>query len=108
MWRLREFFIRLFNAIYPGRAERELDRELAAHRALAGEDHAMRGASPDEADRLANRHIGAVDLVKERHREARSFRPVDDLVRDLRYAVRMIRRSPGVAAVGHSPPATIA
>jgi predicted permease len=98
MWRVREFCLRLFNVIYPGRAERELDRELAAHRALAGDDLVSRGASPEEARRLAHQHLGAVDLVKERHREARSFKPVDDLVRDLRYAVRMIRRAPGVAA----------
>ena len=99
MWRLREFFARLFNAAYPGPAERELDRELAAHRALAAEDLATRGASPGEARRLADRHVGAVDLVKEQHREARSFRFVDDLARDFRYAGRMIRRAPGVSAI---------
>lgn len=102
MWRLREFLVRLFNAVYPRRAERELDRELAAHRALIGDELARRGASPEEARRLANRHLGAVDLVKEQHREARSFRLVDDFLRDLRYAGRMIRRAPGVSAIAVS------
>jgi predicted permease len=99
MWRLREFFLRLLNAVYPRRAERELDREVAAHRRLISDDLVRRGASPEEARRLANRQIGAVDLVKEQHREARAFRLLDDLVRDLRYAVRMIRRAPGVSAI---------
>jgi predicted permease len=99
MWRVREFFIRVFNAVYPRRAEREIDRELAAHRALIGDELARRGATPEEVQRLARRHLGAVDLVKEQHREARSFRLVDDVLGDLRYAGRMIRRAPGVSAI---------
>jgi len=99
MWRVREFFMRLFSAAFSGRAERELDRELAAHRALAAQDFARRGVPDHEARRLANRHIGPVDLVKEQHRDARSFRLLDDLARDLRYAGRMIRRAPGVSII---------
>src|SRR5215472_12693694 len=99
MWRVREFFQRLFNAVYPRRAERELAREVAAHKTLISDEFVRQGTSPEEARRLASRQMGAEDLVKEHHREARSLRLVDDLVRDLRYAVRMIRRTPGVSAI---------
>jgi len=96
---LRRFLLRVWNAIAPDRAERELSREVAAHLALIDEEYRRRGFSPDEAARAARRALGGVEASKDRHRDARSFVWLDDLRRDVGYAIRMIRRSPGAPCV---------
>jgi predicted permease len=96
---LRRFLLRLWNAARPGVGDRELEREIAAHVALIEEAHRRHGASPDEARLAAHRAIGSVALTKDRHRDARSFRWIDDLIRDLRYAVRTLIRFPGFTVV---------
>jgi predicted permease len=95
---LRRFVLRLFNALRPGRAEAELDRELRAHLGLVEEEFARRGLTPEEASLAARRALGGLDQAKELHRDARSFPSLDDVRRDLRYAVRTLRRAPGFAA----------
>jgi putative ABC transport system permease protein len=95
---LRRFFARLLNAIDPRRNERELERELAVHRAMFEQGLIDRDLPADERRRLVHQRFGPADLIKEQHREARSFRLLDDTRQDLRYAVRMLRRSPVVSA----------
>ena len=92
---LRRFLLRLFNALRPGRAEPELAREVEAHLALLEEDYVRRGLPPHEARRAALRAFGGVEQTKERARDARSFAWLDDTRRDVRQAVRSLRRSPG-------------
>lgn len=84
------------------RLERDLDVELRYHvaeetRRLEGE-----GVAPLEARRRALATFGGVEPIKEQARDARGTRWLDDLGRDLRYATRMMRRSPvfTLAAVG--------
>src|SRR4029077_10804085 len=45
----------------------------------------------------AGRRFGGVDQAKEQHRDARSFVWVEDLGRDVRYALRALARTPGFA-----------
>ncbi len=47
---------------------------------------------------MIRQRLGPSDLVKERHRETRSFVWLDDARTDLRYAARMLRRSPTLSA----------
>src|SRR5262245_49175734 len=96
---LRRALLRLLNAFRPGPAERDLDRELAAHEALIADDLISRGVAPSEARITARRRLGRLDRIREDHREARSFRLLDDARHDVRYAVRMLRRSPAASAV---------
>jgi len=92
---LRRSFLRLYEFLRPRRSERELQRELAAHLALLEEDFLRRGLSPDQARLAARRRFGGVEQAKDRHRDERSFVWLEDARRDLRHAVRTLRRAPG-------------
>jgi predicted permease len=86
--------LRLRNAIGLGRSDGEMVRELNAHLALLEDEYRRRGLSSDEAHRQARVTLGGVERTKELHRAARSFRPFEDAHRDVRYAVRLLRRAP--------------
>jgi putative ABC transport system permease protein len=92
--RLMRLLRRLLNAARPERAEEDLARELTAHLTLLEDDLQRRGMNRDEARRAARLALGGIEQTKERHRDARSVVWLDDLRRDLRHAVRMLRRNP--------------
>src|SRR5262245_10987775 len=79
--------------------ERELDDELRFHLEQQAAMEARGGLSPDEARRQARMAFGGVDAAKEASRDARGVRVLDVAARDLRYAVRTLRRSPVFATV---------
>jgi putative ABC transport system permease protein len=95
----RRAVLRLLNFFRPGRAERDLAREVASHLALLEEQFRDGGLSAEEARFAARRAFGGVEQAKELQRDARSFRWLDDAVRDARYAARMLLRTPGFTAV---------
>ena len=72
---------------------------MAAHLALLEDEHRRRGLSVEDARLAARRAIGSVAQVQDRHRDSRSFVWLDDLQRDVRHAVRTMRRSPGFTLV---------
>ena len=96
---MRRFILRLVNVFRSERAEDELARETAAHLGLVEEDLRRRGIALDEARIAARRAFGGVEQMKDRHRDARSFVWLDDARRDVQYAARSLRRTPGFAAV---------
>jgi putative ABC transport system permease protein len=95
----RRLALRLLNAAWPWRSDRELDREVRAHLALLEDDLTQRGLPRPDARIAARRRLGEIGRIKEQHRDARSFWLLEDLRRDLRYAARMLRRSPGVSGL---------
>jgi predicted permease len=95
---LRQWLMRLATTIRSGRAERDLNRELASHLALLEDDLRRRGMSADAARAAARRAFGGVEQMKERHRDARSFVLIDQFKQDVGYALRSMRRAPGFAA----------
>src|SRR5262245_59642910 len=92
---LRRFLLRLRDFARPDRAEADLAREVEAHLGLLEDDFRRRGLDPDEARRAARRAFGGVEQAKEAHRDARSFVGLEEFRRDLKLAVRTLRRSPG-------------
>src|SRR5438132_7390927 len=96
---LRRFLRRLSNVFGSGRAESDVARELASHLSLLEDEYQRRGMTPEDARRAARLALGGVEQTKELHRDARSFMWLDDAQRDLRYAVRTLRRTPGFTAV---------
>src|SRR5689334_19779911 len=74
--------------------EEELEDELQFHFERAVAKGVGEGLTHDEAARQARILIGGLDQVKEECRNARGVRPLEILMQDLRYAVRMLRRKP--------------
>ena len=85
---------------YLGRrqAEEDLQEELRLHLELERERQRDAGVPEDEALRAARRRLGNATLIRERARDLWGWRWLDDLGRDLRHAVRTLRRSPGFTA----------
>ena len=77
----------------------KLDRELKFHLEQHASDLIARGLDPAEARRQARLAIGGVDQVKEECRDQRSTRWLSDVAQDARYALRLLRHTPGFAAV---------
>ena len=95
----RRFLRRLVHFFQPGRAEPELEREIAAHLDVLEDEFRRRGLSGADARLAARRALGGAEQAKERHRDARSFRWLNDLRQDTRFAMRAVGRAPGFAAV---------
>ena len=79
--------------------DRELDDELRFHLDHAIEAHMKAGHTREDATRLARLELHGVDAVKEECRDARGVRPLDDLAVDVRYGVRILRKSPAFTLV---------
>jgi len=78
------------------RRGQEIDEELRAHLAMAVRDRVERGEDPREAELAARRELGNRALISERTREVWGWRWLEDAGRDVRYAWRAMRRTPGV------------
>ena len=81
------------------RRERELDEEIRTHVRMAAAERMARGETPEAAEAAARRELGNEALVKEVTRAQWQFPRVSEIARDVRYGFRMLRRSPGFAAV---------
>jgi predicted permease len=80
------------------RAEARLSSELRYHLDKRTEEYAAAGMSPEAARRRAQQEFGGIEQVKEDCRDVRG-RWLEDLIKDVRYAARGLRRSPGFLAV---------
>ena len=95
---LSDVLYRLRSLFYRERIEQELDDELRFHYEQAVAKGLRQGLTRDEAVRRARMLIGGVDQVKEECRDARGVRPLENLMQDLRYAVRMLCKKPAFTA----------
>ena len=80
------------------RLDRDLDDEFEFHLEKETEENVRRGMSRDEAYYAARRRFGALTQTKEEYRERRGIPWLEVTMRDLRYALRTLRREPGFTA----------
>ena len=80
--------------IQRGRAERQLDAELRDHFERLVADHVRAGANEQEARHRARLEFGGIEQLKEQCRDVRGTRLIDEVLQDLRYGLRLLRRSP--------------
>jgi hypothetical protein len=96
---LRRFFKRLTSWARTKRDEERLQEEIAEHLALATEENLRARMSSIEARRQAMLKFGGVEAMKEEYRDQKGLPFLETLAQDLRYAVRMLLRSPGFALI---------
>ena len=75
----------------------DLDEELRAHIELAIHENMQRGMSPQDAETAALRRFGGVTQIRESYRVQRGWPRLEQAARQIRYAVRQLRNSPGFA-----------
>ena len=90
---------RLWTLVRRGRRAREIDDEIAFHLAMRQAEHERAGLPPEIARRTAARQFGNVTALKEQTRDMWTFPSFESLVRDLRYALRTLRRAPAFTLV---------
>ena len=76
------------------RFDREMEEEMRLHRELRAREMQADGASAEEARYAAQRRFGNTLRLREEIRQAWGWRWIDELRQDLRYSVRMLRKSP--------------
>lgn len=91
--------LRLRSILSRRNVEQELDEELRYHLERQIEAERATGRSPEEARYAALQSLRDIEQRKEECRDMRKLNLVENLLKDLRYASRMIRRSPGFTAV---------
>jgi predicted permease len=92
-------FARLWTLVTRRRRLGEYDAEVSTHLDLLASDLERAGMSPADAQREARRRFGGVDRARERFRDASGFPSLDELLGDLRYSLRMIRRQAGFSLI---------
>src|SRR5690349_16763719 len=89
--------LRLRSFLRRNTVEQELAEELEFHLEHQIERNLAAGMSPDEARRAARREFGNLGLQQDECRQARGTMLLENLIDDLRYAARVLRRDPVLA-----------
>ena len=89
---MRLLVSRLLDVLLRRSREARLDAEVETHLDMLVDEFVARGMPREEARLAAHKAFGGVDQVKERYRDQRGLRVLNDVIQDTRYALRLIRR----------------
>lgn len=91
---LADLWFRIKALLGGRRMDREFTDEIAFHLAMETQDLIRKGVDPAEARRRARVAFGGVERYRERARDVRGVRFIDDIVQDLRFGARQLAKNP--------------